>query len=112
MPACASLAAPGFLLQSPLGSEAHLPEGTDPADLAVNGGEELGARMRVRQVFGEQSSASWLFLVLVFLFHRRLLSPATPDPPYQDAGAVLGMFNLLQSQASVFILSSFFFIPV
>lgn len=114
MPACASLAAPGFLLQPPLGSKAHLPEGTDPADLAVNGGEDRGARMSPSPV--GQVSHSVLCFLAVSCFGVSVSSAFTQSsysrPTLPRCRAVLGMFNLLQSQASVFILSSFFFIPV
>lgn len=92
-----------------------MPEGLDTADLAVNGGVKLGVRMSpspVRQVshsvpcFFSAVSCSGVSVSSVFIrssFSRPTLPRHT---------AVLGMLNLPQSQASVFILSSSFFIPV
>lgn len=104
-----------FSVQSPLISRAHLSEGINTADLAVNGGVELGVRMSLSPIRQVSHSVPCFFLAVSCsgvsvssVFTRSSFS----RPTLPRRTAVLGIFNLLQSQASIFILSSSFFIPV
>ena len=103
-----------FSVQSPLGSRAHLSEGIDTAELALNGEVELGVRMSLSPIRQVSHSVPCFFSAISCsgasvssVFTRSSFS----RPTLPRRAAVLEMFNLLQSQASVFILSSSFFIP-